>query len=71
MKDTFKAVQAGFPLGSILVIIFVLAKLFGVISWSWLWVFSPLWIPTAVFLSAFAVALVVLAVVAVIVAAFD
>ena len=27
---------------------FVLLKLFGAISWSWLWVLSPFWIPLAV-----------------------
>jgi K+-sensing histidine kinase KdpD len=28
----------------ILIIIFVIAKLFKIISWSWWWVFSPIWI---------------------------
>ena len=31
-------------IGTILTIIFVVLKLIGIISWSWLWVFSPLWI---------------------------
>ena len=30
--------------GTILTIIFVVLKLIGIISWSWWWVFSPLWI---------------------------
>ena len=30
--------------GTILTIAFVILKLIGIISWSWLWVFSPLWI---------------------------
>ena len=30
--------------GTILTITFVVLKLIGIISWSWLWVFSPLWI---------------------------
>ena len=30
--------------GNILTITFVVLKLVGIISWSWLWVFSPLWI---------------------------
>ena len=30
--------------GTILTIIFVVLKLIGIISWSWLWIFSPLWI---------------------------
>lgn len=37
----------GFPLASILTIIFATAKLLGKISWSWVWVFAPLWIPWA------------------------
>ena len=31
-----------------LAILFIGLKLGGVISWSWLWVLSPLWIPLAV-----------------------
>jgi fatty acid desaturase len=27
-----------------LTVVFVALKLFGAINWSWLWVFSPLWI---------------------------
>ncbi len=30
--------------GTILTITFVVFKLIGIISWSWLWIFSPLWI---------------------------
>lgn len=30
--------------GTILTITLVILKLIGIISWSWLWVFSPLWI---------------------------
>ena len=30
--------------GTILTITFVVLKLIGIISWSWWWVFSPLWI---------------------------
>ena len=30
--------------GTILTITFVIFKLIGIISWSWWWVFSPLWI---------------------------
>lgn len=40
----------GVPLGSILVIIFVLFKLTGNLDWSWWWVFSPIWLPLALFL---------------------
>ena len=29
---------------SILFVVFLVLKLAGVVSWSWLWVLSPLWI---------------------------
>lgn len=34
-------------LGSLLTIVFILLKLFGVLHWSWIWVTSPLWIVIA------------------------
>lgn len=30
---------------SILTLVFVVAKILGYLDWSWLWVFSPLWLP--------------------------
>jgi hypothetical protein len=33
---------------SALGIAFIVLKLCGVISWSWLWVLAPLWIPLAI-----------------------
>lgn len=33
-----------------LCLVFVAAKLFGAISWSWWWVTAPLWGPFAVFI---------------------
>lgn len=39
-----------FPgLGVLLGVLFIALKLTGYISWSWLWVLSPFWIPVAVF----------------------
>lgn len=35
----------------LLALLFIGLKLGGVISWSWLWVLSPLWIPLAIFLT--------------------
>ena len=34
----------------LLAILFIAFKLGGIITWSWLWVLSPLWIGLAVFL---------------------
>lgn len=36
--------QGGVSLPWVLTIIFIVLKFAGVISWSWWWVFSPLWI---------------------------
>lgn len=37
--------SGGISLGTCLAAIFVTLKLTGVITWSWLWVLSPIWIP--------------------------
>lgn len=36
--------SSGLGLTGVLTIIFIVLKVVGVISWSWWWVFSPLWI---------------------------
>lgn len=36
--------SGGVGFGGLLTIVFIVLKLTGVISWSWLWVLSPLWI---------------------------
>lgn len=35
---------------SILLVAFIVLKLCGVITWSWLWVLAPLWMPIALVL---------------------
>ncbi len=32
----------------VLLIVFVILKLTGLISWSWVWVLSPIWIPACI-----------------------
>lgn len=34
----------------VLGVIFIVLKLVGVITWSWLWVLSPFWIPIAIYI---------------------
>ena len=41
---------AGMTLAGTLTVIFVVLKLCGLIHWSWLWVLSPTWLPTAIFI---------------------
>lgn len=40
MKET----HVGLTFIDVLTLIFIVLKLCGIISWSWLWVLSPLWI---------------------------
>jgi len=45
--------KSGLGIGSILFLIFLTLKLGGwgiVATWSWWWIFSPLWIPIAIIL---------------------
>jgi hypothetical protein len=34
-------------IGFILFLVFLILKLCGVITWSWLWITAPVWIPVA------------------------
>jgi hypothetical protein len=48
MPDNNKSTSDGLGLGTILFLIFLTLKLGGwgvVATWSWWWIFSPLWIP--------------------------
>ncbi|MBP1552464.1 MAG: hypothetical protein J6J58_06940 [Oscillospiraceae bacterium] len=44
MNDKRKKRSKGIGLVSTLVTLFIILKLTKIISWSWLWVFSPIWI---------------------------
>jgi len=54
--------SVGLGLGTILFLIFLTLKLGGwgiVATWSWWWVFSPIWIPVSiVFIAAFIIGLI-------------
>ena len=47
MNNNKVTASVTFPIPTILTIIFVVLKLCKVISWSWIWVLSPLWIYAA------------------------
>jgi hypothetical protein len=61
MEKNNKSTQ-GLGLGTILFLIFLTLKLGGwgvVATWSWWWVFAPIWIPvTLIFVIAFIVGLI-------------
>lgn len=40
-------VSGGIGFSGLLTIVFIVLKLCGVINWSWIWVFSPIWISAA------------------------
>lgn len=47
MKDKNSGISYSLILAILLTVAFVVLKLCKVISWSWWWVFSPLWIDFA------------------------
>jgi hypothetical protein len=63
MADTgirIKIGGGGIGFLGLLTLLFAVAKLFGFVAWSWIWVFSPLWIvPAALVGAALAVVIVV------------
>lgn len=44
MSETSTTSSGGIGFAGLLTILFIALKLTGVITWSWLWVLSPLWI---------------------------
>ena len=44
ISESSKKNEAHFPTIGILTIVFVVLKLCHVITWSWIWVLSPIWI---------------------------
>lgn len=48
----------------LLTILFIALKLTGVITWSWVWVLAPLWIPFAIFLVIVLIAMIIMMVIA-------
>ena len=59
-KNNEKSGGIGFC--GLLTIAFIVLKLCGVITWSWLWVLSPLWISTALVLLIVVIASIAVAV---------
>jgi Flp pilus assembly protein TadB len=53
----------GIGFSGLLTIAFIVLKLCGVITWSWIWVLAPLWIGFAVLIMAFAGIMLVLGIV--------
>lgn len=56
-KQYQQQAQVGFT--GLLALVFITLKLIGVITWSWLWVLAPIWIP-AILVVISAIVLIVL-----------
>ena len=50
-NNTSSSSSGGIGFAGLLTIVFITLKLCGVISWTWLWVLSPLWISFALLLT--------------------
>ena len=57
MSESSTTTRGGIGFPGLLTILFIGLKLTGAISWSWIWVLSPLWIGWAVVLLIVAIAL--------------
>lgn len=55
-------ISCGGGLCGSLTILFVILKVLNLITWSWLWVFSPIWIPAAIGLVILLICLIVAAI---------
>ena len=56
MRD--KKTSSGLVLLDVLGVIFIVLKLLGVITWSWVWVLSPIWIQLVIVAIVFIVILI-------------
>ena len=54
-----KNVSVNFPIFGVLGLIFITLKLTGHITWSWLWVLAPFWIPISIGLLIFLIVFIV------------
>ena len=65
-KPDTKVTYNGVGFFGLLTLLFIGLKLSGVITWSWLWVISPLWLPTIILLVFVLSAIVIYAVIGII-----
>ena len=60
MNDvSFNTTGGGIGFVGLLTIVFITLKLLGVITWSWVWVLSPIWISLAIGLIVILIILVI------------
>lgn len=54
-----KVQSGGTPLITLLLVLFIGLKLTGIITWSWWWVFAPVWIPILLSLVIFFITIII------------
>lgn len=59
MSEKSSSASGGMGFAGLLTIAFIVLKLTGVISWSWLWVLSPIWISVLIAFLVIAIVLIV------------
>lgn len=50
MSDKNNSTAGGIGFCGLLTIVFIVLKLTKVITWSWIWVLAPIWMPMAIWL---------------------
>ena len=63
MEDKSSATGGGIGICTVLFIVFLILKLTGVITWSWVWICAPLWIPVALVLVIMLITIIVVSIV--------
>ena len=63
MREDVNISKSGIGFPGLLTVAFIVLKLCGVISWSWLWVLAPLWISFGLGLIIFLFILIIKAIV--------
>ncbi len=53
-----RAKKNRFGIISMLTILFILLKCLGIISWSWIWIFSPIWVSALLIFAVFSAILI-------------
>ena len=57
MKSSSNVTAKGVGFSGVLTVAFIVLKLCGVITWSWVWVLSPIWISAILCIIFFVIAL--------------
>lgn len=54
-----KTTYIGIGFCDVLTIAFIILKLLNIITWSWIWVLAPIWLPVALILGVFVIVVII------------